>query len=160
VSLADEFSVKRRVLEMKRVRKKNIFVSGAIAVVIGLSVSMSALALYNPSHVIERKGNYDPNMTLEFANAEDYYGMGAECLPYDYFFTSEEGTIIPLSKDAPERVICAHTTTETGGLTEHAKNNSTGGCTVTSYSVIKCSKCHKILEKTMKNQATYMVCPH
>ncbi len=160
VGLADEFSVKRRVLEMKRVRKKNIFVSGAIAVVIGLSVSMSAFALYNPSRIIEKDGSYNPNTTVEFTNNEDYYGIEIESMPYEYFFTSEEGKIIPLSKDVPDRVICAHTTTESGGLTQHEKNNVTGGCVVTNYRVIKCSKCHKILEKTMTSQATFVVCPH
>lgn len=161
VSLADEFSVKRRVLEMKRVRKKNIFVSGAIAVVIGLSVSMSAFALYNPSQMIERNGNdYGSNTTFEFVNAESYYGMNEEFLPYDYFFTSEDGEIVPLSKDIPERVICAHTKTETGTYTEHAKNNSTGSCTVTVYNAVKCSKCNKILEETQVQKITYQVCPH
>ena len=160
VSLADEFSVKRRVLEMKRVRKKNIFVSGAIAVVIGLSVSMSAFALYNPSQLIEKDGEYNPNTEVEFAHDKDYYQMKAEALPYDYFFTSEDGQIIPFSKDAPERVLCFHTTTEVGGLSEHAKNTATGGCVVTNYDVVRCSKCNKILEKTMTNRVTYMVCPH
>lgn len=160
VSLADEFSVKRRVLEMKRVRKKNIFVSGAIAVVIGLSVSMSAFALYNPSQLIEKDGEYNPNTEVEFAHDKDYYQMKAEALPYDYFFTSEDGQIIPLSKDAPERVLCFHTTTEVGGLSEHEKNKVTGSCTVTVYDVVKCSKCNKILEQTQVRRITYDPCPH
>ena len=160
VSLADEFSVKRRVLEMKRVRKKNIFVSGAIAAVIGLSVSMSAFALYNPSQVIHDDENYNSGTELEFINSNECYGVENQFLPYDCFFTGENGEIIPFSEDLPERVICAHTTTETGGLTKHAKNTVTGSCTVTVYDVVKCSKCNKILEKTMEKKITYAVCPH
>ena len=160
VSLADEFSVKRRVLEMKRVRKKNIFVSGAIAVVIGLSVSMSAFALYNPSHIIRDNDNYDANTTLEFANSEDYYVAKADSFPYDCFFVGEDGIIIPISEDAPERVLCFHTTTENGALSKHAKNNTTGSCTVTVYDVVKCSKCNKILEQTQVRRITYDPCPH
>lgn len=160
VSLANKFSIKRRILEMKKVRKRNIFVSGVLAVAIGLSTSIAALALYDPSQVLERDGDYDANTTIQFVNSKDNYYVEAESLPYDYFFTSQDGTIIPLDKEGPERVICAHTKTEIGGLTEHAKNNSTGSCTVTVYDVVRCSKCNKILEKTQVQKNTYNPCPH
>lgn len=160
VSLANKFSIKRRILEMKRVRKRNIFVSGVLAVAIGLATSMSALALYDPSQVIEKDGNYTPNTEVEFVNSQDYYNAKTESLPYDCFFIGENGEIIPISEDSPERVICAHTKTETGGLSQHEKNTVTGGCTVTIYDVVRCSKCNTILKKTQVNKITYQVCPH
>ena len=161
VSLANKFSVKRRILEMKKVRKRNMFVSGTLAVAIGLATSISALALYTPSQVIYDDEVYEANTALEFVDSEDDSYIEVDHLPYDYFFTSEDGTITPLDENVPpERVICAHTRTESGSLTKHAKNTATGSCVVTVYDTVKCSKCNTILEKTQVERHSYAVCPH
>lgn len=83
-------------------------------------------------------------------------------LCYDKQFTDDDGNIYPIQSEISIDVYadCAHAYV-IGTVTEHTKNEA-GGCTATTYSAERCTKCGYILllKGDFISETIYAICPH
>ncbi len=142
---------KRRLLEMKTVKKKRILsVLASLAVVAAGSVSVFA---YDPATEIELSSTPNSNSTYGFCDNSECLKIYSET---DNTFEDKEGNVYETSP--AERALCFHKMVDTclGEHTLHAD----GGCTTVYYDAQRCTKCGYVKAKEYSHETTYKKCPH
>lgn len=147
--------MKERILEMEAKKKKRRMLPILLAVAIASIAWVAALA-YDPAPIFEATPGLEPN-----PNAEIILGTLQD--PYDLYgsnsgdtFVDDDGNIYTISET--NRAFCLHNYVATT-IAEH-ELHSDGSCTVTYYSVKRCTKCGNMKDKTYSNKATFEKCIH
>lgn len=76
----------------------------------------------------------------------------------DSIFVTLDGIEIPVYDASTSRALCTHSMVN-GYLDTH-KSNSSGGCTVTTYTCQRCKKCGYLANAKYYSTTTYAKCPH
>ncbi len=150
---------KRRILEMKTVKKNKAFLSVVMMAVICMFGSLTVFAYNGPSNIepFERTDSQDWEFDYQFTLGEVEIEM--EDIPYEHFFTDDSGNVYQLIKEEDvSRASCAHHYVA-GKETKHSKKQG-GGCTVTYYEAKRCSNCGNVIRGKEINTVTYSKCPH
>lgn len=149
--------LKRRVLEMKNKRKRNLAVSLLLILVFSMTGTMMAFAYEPPTQMDIGDEKFSLDIQMGGACLEDE----VEEMPYDFFFIDDNGVIQSL-RNGDEKInfYCVHVFSDVGEIIKHDKNND-GSCDVTQWQGRVCTKCGYIQllgepDLTMH----YRVCPH
>lgn len=157
--------IKRRIDLIMNKKRKNMMIAIA-AGVIGSVLSTAVAFAYEAPATYEYDESVDIStidIPSDIVAGEDYFILGDEIdvefeeLPYDDFFTDEEGRIFPVEANK-ERTTCQHTYAS-GMQTRHILNGS-GGCTVYYYYAKRCTKCGYVVLGELYQTNTYKTCPH
>lgn len=146
--------MKRRIMEMKIVRKNKIFCSIAIMVFICMAGGITTFAYESPHKII---GNKDNNFCFDsrFIKEEKVQ----ESIPHDQYFIDVTGMIYEVNElNLSERSGCIHEY-RNGTYEKHTKN-SNGGCTITEYEAQMCIFCASVKVGDKISTKTYEKCPH
>ena len=147
---------KRRILEMKRVKKYKSLLSAIIAAFICMAGGITVFAYQPPSTIT--------NESIEISDTTDFFirkkTTVQKKLVSDYFAVSNDGTNYDLSyANKNAKIACTHNYSVQVEVTKHIKN-SNGGCTMKIYDGLKCTKCNDVKYGELLNIVTYMSCPH
>lgn len=147
---------KRRILEMKRSKKYKAILSVMITTVICMAGGVTVFA-YQPPSTITKESTENAITTDLFISEKS---VSPEKLVSDCFAVSDDGSVYDLFHiNENDRAVCNHNYSIHVEITEH-KKNSNGGCTMTVYDGLKCTKCNDIKYGELLYTATYMPCPH
>ncbi len=149
-------NIKRRILEMKSKVKTKVLLSAITMAMIGAASMVTAFA-YTPPMVVNGT-DYSGMETITFIPVSPEELL-AETLPYDYFFTDQDGTIYPIEKESRTQRGCAHQFTVAGTTTKHTPN-SNGGCVVKYVESMRCKLCGVVKDGSTVNEVKYAKCPH
>jgi len=144
--------VKRRILEMKTVKKNKCIASVLATLVVAVTGGASVFA-YEPATDIEVPDSPSQSSTYGFCD-------GIEGSNFDLntgnIFKDKEGNVYEISN--AERALCFHNMVDTY-LTKHTLNED-GGCTTVFYDAQRCTKCGYIKGTEYHHEITYKKCPH
>ena len=148
--------LKRRVLEMKSNRKRNLAVSLLLILVFSMTGTMMAFAYEPPTQM--NLGN--ESFTLDIQINDGPVDLEIEDMPYDFFYIDENGEACVLYDDEGITPYCNHVFSNVKEVTRHSKNND-GSCDVVKGSGQVCIKCG-YAEITGEPDLTmhYRICPH
>jgi len=148
--------IKRRIMEMKIVRKNKMLFSAIVMVSILILGGLTAFAYESPYKITE---NHNDNVSFEYKLKEE--DDIVEPMLYDQYFVDENGTVYEIEDlDSSERIGCVHNYINSNMiLTKHIKNNN-GGCTTIKYKTQKCTICASILVGDKISTTIYEKCPH
>lgn len=149
---------KRRILEMKTVRKnKKILSAAATALICVMSVG-TAYAYTEPVKITYEQGEC-AEQGFDFQFTVGKSKLQIDELPYEHFFVDDTGNVYEINdKNNVTRSTCRHQYTA-GTATYHDKNNSRD-CTVAEYEALRCSACGYVKRGNEINVLTYKKCPH
>ena len=157
VGMADkghQRAMKRRIIEMKIVRKNKIFFSIIMMVFICIAGGFTAFAYESPHKIIGNKDN-DFCFDGKFIKEE----KTQESIPYEQYFTDIIGTIYEVKElNSSERSGCIHE--YKNGIYKIHKKSSNGECTITEYESQICIFCVSLKIGDKISTTTYKKCPH
>lgn len=157
--------IKRRIDLIMNKQKKHLAIAIA-AGIIGSVMSTAVVLAYEAPATYEYDESVDIStidISSDIVAGEDYFIVGddveleVEELPYDDFFTDEEGQIFPTELNK-ERVSCQHEYVS-GTQKKHILDGK-GGCTVKYYHAKRCTKCGNVVLGELYQSNTYKTCPH
>ena len=154
-----KMAFKRRILEMKEVRKNRTVLSVILMTIICMAGGLSVCAYDTPMYMetCEEEDCQKEGFDFWFTEGELKFDM--EELPYEQFFTDNDGKIHEINKgENISRVSCSHKYV-TGTTTSHKKNQS-GGCAITYCKARRCLNCGNVIKDEEINTVTYKICPH
>ena len=159
IGFADKWSMKRRILEMKKDRKVYKLLSGITVAAMCLAGSLTVFA-YTPPEVYEADEEYDFSEDIVMIMDDELEKIFAEEVPYDYFFQGEDGEIYPLTEEGESTYSgCSHTKRKKGQMVRHVKN-AKGGCKIKYYRARICVECGDKKRGKLIDTVTHTVCPH
>ena len=148
--------IKERILEMKTEKKKRRLLPVLLAMVMVVTEAVAAFA-YDPAPTFEATPGLEPDPDAEVV-------LGILYEPYDLYgsntgdtFVDDEGNTYTISSKV-SRASCSHNYVATT-IAEH-ELHSDGSCTVTYYSVQRCTKCGDTKNKTFITSGSFGKCPH
>ena len=145
---------KRRILEMKRVKKYKSLLSAIIAAFICMAGGITVFAYQPPSTITN-----ETNETVSTDMSVSAESLLPEKLVSDYFAV-DDGIVYDLCHiDENVKASCNHNYATSVKTTSHIKDGN-GGCTVKIYSALKCTKCSDIKIKELLSTHSYVSCPH
>lgn len=169
--------LKKRMDNIMMMKKWNKIAAGVITVGLVFVNSLTAFAYPDVTYLGYKEYEYQDEVSHEMemdewvfisnkADDEQFaditnYGRGDDIhILYDKQFIDAEGNIYPVQDENSTNgyASCSHTY-DSGVLNQHAKN-STGGCTVESYSAERCTKCGYVVKGALISTHIYVVCPH
>lgn len=154
--------IKRRINYMMKKRKNGWMRKGIIAMVSALTIAASAGTVLA----------YEPLQSSD-VSVEDFISSQPEFIEFDVafnadeldfskgdsIFTDLEGVSIYINDSmSSERALCKHNMVN-GYLSKHHSNGS-GGCTVTTYTCQRCTRCGYLANAKPYATTTYVKCPH
>lgn len=147
--------LKRRVLEMKNKRKRNLAVSLLLILVFSMTGTMMAFAYEPPTQMNLGDGWF----TLDIKINDGPVDLEVEDMPYDFFYVDNNDVVHPLNENNEINIYCVHNFME--ATIEKHKKNSDGSCDVLKGPGLVCTKCG-YAEMTGSPDLTmhYRVCPH
>lgn len=149
---------KRRIVEMKTVRKNKRILSALMTALISLIGGLTVCA-YDPPVDITDHGSVYAEQGFDFQFTVGELKLEVEELPYEQFFVGDAGNVYEIKDENNyTRAVCKHSYVA-GTTTSHSKNSS-GGCTVTYYKAQRCSLCGYVKKGDKINLITYEKCPH
>ena len=149
---------KRRIVEMKPVRKNKRILSALMTALIGVMGGITVCA-YDPPVNITDHGPVYAEQGFDFQFTVGELKLEVEELPYEYFFADDAGNVYEIKDENNDtRAACKHKFVA-GTTTSHSKNSS-GGCSVTTYKAQRCSSCGYVKTGDEINFITYKKCPH
>lgn len=129
---------RRRLLEVREPGKNTgPILAWVLMVVICLAGTVTAFA-YRPPNTQKLSHDFDSNSELGFIPWWEPPGDRAGPLPFDRFFTDENGEVFPLEEPA-SRTACPHEYVD-GMVTEHTKDGGEG-CTLVKTEARRCRSC-------------------
>jgi hypothetical protein len=156
-------TIKERIMMIKKpvtTRLSLALLAGCIL----LSGSTLSVAAYEEPYVLETDDNVSEDidwyMFTTDAPEDDTDPYESYFSDSDSFFVDEYGQVsfdVSLSSDRL-RSSCAHS--YVSGTYYSHKKNSSGGCTYSTYSAKKCSKCGALKDRKLIKSVTYPTCPH
>lgn len=156
--------IRQRVAMIKTNTRKRCFSFLLSAVVLIPAAMIPALAYTVPSVYFNDPYSYTPdvdwayymNGEIENVLLEEYETYFSES---DALFIDENDAVsLITSDDTTTPYSCNHTYTS-GAYAVHTKNSS-GDCSIQTYSCKKCTKCSNIISKDFFSSITYTECPH
>ena len=149
---------KRRIVEMKPVRKNKRILSALMTALIGVMGGITVCAYDPPVNITDQGYGYSEN-GFDFQFTVGELKLEVEELPYEYFFADDAGNVYEIKDENNDtRAACKHKFVA-GTTTSHSKNSS-GGCSVTTYKAQRCSSCGYVKTGDEINFITYKKCPH
>ena len=155
-SFSKKNEYKRRILEMKKNKKYQVFLSIVLTLFICMAGGITVFA-YHPPDTITDESNEGDSSTEFFITTQP---TPPEKLLSDYFAVSEDGTFYDLClADETVKKVCEHNYSIATEVTKHTRD-SRGGCITKTYEGLKCTKCTDIKLGKLLSTVTYMPCPH
>ena len=146
---------KRRILEMKRVKKYKSLLSAIMATFICMAGGITVFAYQPPSGITN-----ETNKVAGTDMSVMYESLLSEELLSDTFTTSEDGIAYTFCNENEDtKTSCNHDYSISVKVKDHTKNDN-GGCTLDIYSALKCTKCTDIKVIELWSTTTYKSCPH
>lgn len=147
---------KRRISEIKKPGKNSrpamiCFIMAAIF----LAGTVTAFA-FQP-HNTHKIYDFDPDSEYYFHSRSDGFVEGFEPLPFDRFFTDENGEVFPL-EELSSHTSCPHEYAD-GTVTEHTKSSGEK-CIVVESKARRCRSCGNIEPGSIDFERTFRSCPH
>ena len=149
---------KRRIVEMKTVRKNRKILSALMTALISLMGGLTVCA-YDPTvNITDHRYGYSEN-GFDFQFTVGELKLEVEELPYEQFFVDEAGNVYEIKDEYNyTRAACKHKYVA-GTVSYHSKNSS-GGCSVTTYKAQRCSSCGYVKTGDKIQSIIYEKCPH
>lgn len=136
--------IKRRINYMMKKRKNGWMRKGIIAMVSALTIAASAgtVLAYEPMQWSD--GSVGESIVLDESDMSNFDFLSGELNDIDFsktdtVFVTENGIQIPIMDNDSSRVLCKHNMVN-GYLHNHTSNSS-GGCTVKTYTCQRCTRC-------------------
>ena len=149
---------KRRIVEMKTVRKNRKILSALMTALISLMGGLTVCAYNPPVNITDHRYGYSEN-GFDFQFTAGELKLEVEELPYEQFFVDDAGNVYEIKDDNNyTRAACKHKFVA-GTTTSHIKNSS-GGCTVTYYEAQRCLLCGYVKTGEEISFTRYGKCPH
>lgn len=140
----------RRILEIKKAgRNTSPILSCIVMVFVCIAGTITSFSYGAPQGYRTEDIKREGEVTFSASDGTE----SIEPLPFDYFFTDQEGHIMPLDHPAPHP-FCVHEYME-----EHIKS-SEGGCGVAVRSAKRCKSCGYTMERDVISESAYTACPH
>ena len=144
---------RRRILELKVIRKHGLMLSLLLAGLAGAAGGITAFAYDEPKTISiydEHQAGEDVRFTEQMGDAEK---------AYDFSFVDSEGNVYDLNDcNLNLEALCFHNYV-TGTLMDHEKDNS-GGCKIYKYKGSMCSYCGNVRYGDLISIESFPVCPH
>ena len=149
---------KRRIVEMKTVRKNKRILSALITALISLMGGLTVCA-YDPPVNITDHGPVYAEQGFDFQFTVGELKLEVEELPYEQFFVDDAGNVYEIKGDSNDtRAACKHKYAA-GTTTSHSKNSS-GDCSATTYEAQRCTSCGYVKTSDEIVLKWYGKCPH
>ena len=157
-------TLKRRINYMMKGKRKGILQRGIMVAVSALTVVASAgtVMAYEPIASSDASFNdiiFDDSYS-DFSN--DYTEMdiidSLDFIETDNIFVGSDNIQIACQETVSPRALCTHSMVP-GKFYAHAKNSS-GGCTITTYTCQRCEKCGYRANAKYYSTTTFVKCPH
>lgn len=157
-------TLKRRINYMMKEKRKGILQRGIMVAVSALTVVASAETAFAYEPMQWSDGSFDETIWSSEPEYAGYTNSDAitdeldfsEC---DNIFIDENGEIVNIFSDEIDtHILCTHSMVN-GYFYTH-KSNSSGGCTVVTYTCQRCEKCGYLANKKYYSTTTYAKCPH
>ena len=157
-------TLKRRINYMMKEKRKGMLQRGIMVVVSALTVVASAGTAFAYETMQWSDGSFDETIWSSEPEYAGYTNSDAitdeldfsEC---DNIFIDENGEIVNIFSDEIDtHILCTHSMVN-GYFYTH-KSNSSGGCTVVTYTCQRCEKCGYLANKKYYSTTTYAKCPH
>ena len=149
---------KRRIVEMKAVRKNKRILSALITALIGVMGGITVCA-YDPPVNITDHGPVYAEQGFDFQFTVGELKLEVEELPYEHFFVDDAGNVYEIKDDNNDtRDDCKHKYAA-GTTTFHSKNSS-GDCSATTYEAQRCTSCGYVKTSDEIVLKWYGKCPH
>lgn len=157
-------TLKRRINYMMKEKRKGMLQRGIMVAVSALTVVASAgtVMAYEPIASSDASFNdiiFDDSYS-DFSN--DYTEMdiidSLDFTETDNIFVGSDNIQIACQETVSPRALCTHSMVP-GKFYAHAKNSS-GGCTITTYTCQRCEKCGYRANAKYYSTTTFVKCPH
>lgn len=149
---------KRRIVEMKTVRKNKRILSALMTALICVMGGLTVCAYDPPVNITDQSYGYSEH-GFDFQFTVGKLKLEVEELPYEHFFVDDAGNVYEINVDNNyTRAVCKHKYVA-GTVTSHSKNSS-GGCTLTYYEAQRCSLCGYVKKGEEISSTRYQKCPH
>ena len=149
---------KRRIVEMKAVRKNKRILSALITALIGVMGGITVCA-YDPPVNITDHGPVYAEQGFDFQFTVRELKLEVEELPYEHFFVDDAGNVYEIKDENNDtRAACKHKYAA-GTTTSHSKDSS-GGCSATTYEAQRCTSCGYVKTGDEIVLKWYGKCPH
>lgn len=155
--------IKRRINYMMKKRKNGWMRKGIIAMVSALTIAASAgtVLAYEPMQWSD--GSVGESIVLDESDMSNFEFLSGELNDIDFsktdtVFVTENGIQIPIMDNDSSRVLCKHNMVN-GYLHNHTSNSS-GGCTVKTYTCQRCTRCGYLANAKYYSTTNYAKCPH
>ena len=157
-------TLKRRINYMMKEKRKGMLQRGIMVAVSALTVVASAGTVFAYEPMQWSDGSFDETIWSSEPEYAGYTNSDAitdeldfsEC---DNIFIDENGEIVNIFSDEIDtHILCTHSMVN-GYFYTH-KSNSSGGCTVVTYTCQRCEKCGYLANKKYYSTTTYAKCPH
>ena len=152
--------IKRRINYMMKKRKNGWMRKGIIAMVSALTIAASAgtVLAYEPMQWSD--GSVGESIVLDESDMSNFDFLSGELnfSKTDTVFVTENGIQIPIMDNDSSRVLCKHNMVN-GYLHNHTSNSS-GGCTVKTYTCQRCTRCGYLANAKYYSTTNYAKCPH
>lgn len=157
-------TLKRRINYMMKEKRKGMLQRGIMVAVSALTVVASAGTAFAYEPMQWSDGSFDETIWSSEPEYAGYTNSDAitdeldfsEC---DNIFIDENGEIVNIFSDEIDtHILCTHSMVN-GYFYTH-KSNSSGGCTVVTYTCQRCEKCGYLANKKYYSTTTYAKCPH
>lgn len=155
--------IKRSINYMMKKRKNGWMRKGIIAMVSALTIAASAgtVLAYEPMQWSD--GSVGESIVLDESDMSNFDFLSGELNDIDFsktdtVFVTENGIQIPIMDNDSSRVLCKHNMVN-GYLHNHTSNSS-GGCTVKTYTCQRCTRCGYLANAKYYSTTNYAKCPH
>lgn len=155
--------IKRRINYMMKKRKNGWMRKGIIAMVSALTIAASAgtVLAYEPMQWSD--GSVGESIVLDESDMSNFDFLSGELNDIDFsktdtVFVTKNGIQIPIMDNDSSRVLCKHNMVN-GYLHNHTSNSS-GGCTVKTYTCQRCTRCGYLANAKYYSTTNYAKCPH
>lgn len=157
--------LKKRIIEMKTERKRTLKkVSLFMGMLICLGSTSTAFA-YTPHFQIDmldeqsfESAHLNSSQWIEFTEGQKNPFEIVEYIPYDTFFTDENGNVFEIDNgSSKEKSICLHEYIP-GTVTIHI--NVGKGCRIEVYNASRCNLCRKVVRKEHRSTIYNDICLH
>lgn len=145
-------------------KRKGMLQRGIMVAVSALTVVASAGTVFAYEPMQWSDGSFDETIWSSEPEYAGYTNSDAitdeldfsEC---DNIFIDENGEIVNIFSDEIDtHILCTHSMVN-GYFYTH-KSNSSGGCTVVTYTCQRCEKCGYLANQKYYSTTTYAKCPH
>lgn len=155
--------IKRRINYMMKKRKNGWMRKGIIAMVSALTIAASAGTVLAYEQMQWSDGSVGESIVLDESDMSNFDFLSGELNDIDFsktdtVFVTENGIQIPIMDNDSSRVLCKHNMVN-GYLHNHTSNSS-GGCTVKTYTCQRCTRCGYLANAKYYSTTNYAKCPH